>query len=423
VGPGDVFVALPGEKSDGHRYVGAALDAGARAVIVARDKVHDIEERARTALLVVDDPLAAVQRAAHAYRLRRDICVIAITGSSGKTTTKEMVTSILSKEKKVMSSPGNWNNHIGCPLSILALTDETEVAVLEMGANHVGEISLLSRIAEPDIAIVTTIGHSHVGLFGGLHRTAQAKFEIVEGLREPGGHLIVNGDNEMCMQRAGDLPHIEKSVFGFAPHCTTRATAYTHDARFHTHFTVDGCPYDLQTVGTPSVYNALAAIATGRRFSLSHAHMADVLRSFRPDADRGRYVTKHDVRFICDYYNANPEAMRYALEILAIYEPDWHKRVCVLGDMRELGEQSGQLHRDIGSELVRIGVRECIVVGEQARAIAERVLEEAMAQEHVWNADTADEAVTMLKQCMRPGDCVLIKGSRGVHLENVFEKV
>ncbi len=418
---GDVFLALESDTNDGHAYIEDSLDAGAVAVIASAQKTMQFSSQIAARIIAVDDPLAALQGAARAYRREADFEVIGITGSAGKTTTKQLVRDMVARVKNVAASPGNWNNHIGVPLSILAMPESTDVAVIEMGANHVGEIAQLSRIAEPDIAILTTIGYSHVGLFGGLDKTTQAKFEITQGMDSSRGALILNGDSERITGYARNIAGFEKTWFGFSRGCSMRAVDYTYNDDLHCFFEVEGGRYEMPVVGKHYVYNALAAIAVGMRYGLSYDTMAGVIAGFSPDAMRGRIVSKDRVRYVCDYYNANPESMNYALEMLNVLEPLPQKRVCVLGSMYELGDLSTQLHMNLGEQVAEHGVRLLVTVGEDARAIADAAVKKGLGEDQVYSAGDADEAARYVRQQIKEGDTVLIKASRALALERVYQ--
>jgi UDP-N-acetylmuramoyl-tripeptide--D-alanyl-D-alanine ligase len=419
VKPGEVFVALATEKSDGHRFVAAAFAAGASAAIVGHNVPVDCARADKHKLIAVADPLAAVQKIAAHYRKELGLLVVGVTGSSGKTTTRSFIVAVLKTVYPVGETWSNWNNHIGVPQSILRFTGEELVGVIEMGANHTGEIGALARVARPDIGCITNIGYAHVGLFGSLAATTRAKFEIVEGLAKD-GFLLLNGDDPRIVAHARrtNAPVV---FFGCSPRCQVRAEKVAWNAKSELSFTVNNHPFRLRMPGRHFIYSALPAIALGRRCGIPDALIAQALEAQRPVDMRGTVVDKKEVRFIVDCYNANPSSMKSAISLLADVAGK-KKRVAVVGDMLELGRYGKKQHGELGAALAKSGVGKIVAVGDYARQILDGAVRAGMNARGIATAATADEAVGVVQKMVKPGDVVLLKGSRGVGLETVLKR-
>jgi UDP-N-acetylmuramoyl-tripeptide--D-alanyl-D-alanine ligase len=417
VGQGDVFVALKTDCDDGHQYVADALAKGALAAVVSKSAFGHYPANVQKKLMVATSPLKAVQRAAGAYRRELGTLVVGITGSNGKTTTRSFISQVLDKEVPVATTVGNWNNHIGLPLSILRMRSEDCVGVFEMGANHSGEIDTLSRIARPDFAIITNIGYSHIGLFGSLQNTTQAKFEIVNGLNTKQGALLLNGDDPRLVAHARTLD-VKTVFYGCSRRCAIRAEKVTGDAQ-GTSFMVDGYTYRLSIPGVHFMYAALPAIALARRLGYDEALIADVLQQLAPAEMRGVIQQKRKVSFVLDCYNANPSSMNSALELLKQIAPE-SRRVAVLGDMLELGSYAPRLHRLLGALVAQSGIRTVIAVGAMAEEVCRGAREKGMAANALHCVADATLAAQQLRAVAQPGDTVLLKGSRSIGLETTF---
>ncbi|MBN2038233.1 MAG: UDP-N-acetylmuramoyl-tripeptide--D-alanyl-D-alanine ligase [Chitinispirillaceae bacterium] len=419
VRPGDVFVALTTEKNDGHRYVKAAFAAGAIAAFVKAGASFACAANDRSKCIATKDPLKAVQRVATRYRKALGFLCIGVTGSSGKTTTRSFIASVLRSAYPVGETYTNWNNHIGVPLSILRFTGSEWAGVIEMGANHAGEISVLSKIAQPDIALITNIGYAHIGLFGSLENAASAKFEIVQGLQSQ-GFLLLNGDDRRIVAKARKLGR-DTVYFGVSPRCEVRPRKVSFDIRKGLSFLLDGREFMLPVPGRHFLYSALPAVFLGRRCGVPDDRIARVLAAARPADMRGTVRRKKGVRFIVDCYNANPSSMKNAIDALVEQAPR-SKRVAVVGDMMELGRYATRLHRELGRTLAVNGMHTIVAVGDHAQTVADGALKYGMAPGRIMTAPSAADAVPIVRDKVAPGNVVLLKGSRSMHLENVFEK-
>jgi len=417
---GDVFVAITTGRDDGHRYVRAAFNAGAAAVIVDAKAAVDCAQADRKRLIAVNDTVRAVQRVATRYRRELGILLIAVTGSSGKTTTRSFIAAVLNTVFPVGETYTNWNNRIGVPLSILRFTGKEWAGVIEMGANHTGEISELSKVAEPDVALITNIGYAHIGLFGSLASTTRAKFEIVDGLNRKSGFMLLNGDDERIVAHARKSG-IETVYFGLSSRCDVRPERVRFDPRRGLDLVVDGYEFHLPVPGRHFLYSALPAIYLGRRCGVSDVKIAQTLAVQKPYRMRGSVEKKKGVTFIVDCYNANPSSMKNAVaSLVEMASPD--RRVAIVGDMLELGKYARRLHIGLGRMLADSKVRKVVAIGQFARDVANGAVKAGMSQKRIYTAVQADEAALLAKQLIRPGEVVLLKGSRGVHLETVFEK-
>ncbi len=419
VRPGDAFVAIATDKDDGHRFVGAAFAAGAAAAIVDKRALIQCAARDRAKLIAVVDPLIAVQRAAARYRREVGCLIIGVTGSSGKTTTRRFIASVLGSVFPIGETWSNWNNHLGVPLSFLRFSGDEWVGVIEMGANHAGEISVLSKIARPDIAVVTNIGYAHAGIFGTLANTAAAKFEILDGLNKTDGFFLANGDDARVVTEAR-RSGAKTVYFGCSRACSVRGERVRFDAEKGLDFEVDGFAFHLAVPGRHFVYSALPAIFLGRRCGIPDKRIASSLAHVKPVVMRGVIGKKREIAFIVDCYNANPSSMKIAVEQLVALAAPKH-RAAVVGDMLELGHYAPRLHRQLGTLLVKSGIRKIVAVGEFAGEVAKGAAKAGLGVGGIVVAQTAAGAVAPLRSLIASGDTVLLKGSRDVHLETVYE--
>ena len=408
VGRGDVFVAIATDKDDGHRYVGAAFAAGAAAAIVNGKAAVDCASSDREKLIAVADPVKAVQRIAARYRRELGILLIAVTGSSGKTTTRSFIAEVLKTTVPVGETYTNWNNHIGVPLSICRFTGEELAGVIEMGANHTGEISELSRIARPDIALITNIGYAHIGLFGSLAGTTRAKFEIVDGLDRKKGMLLLNGDDERIVASARHR-RFRTVYFGLSERCQVRPEKVRFNPRKGLDLSVDGYTFHIPVPGRHFMYSALPAIYLGRLCGVPDRKIAQALAAQKPCSMRGTIEKKRGVTFIVDCYNANPSSMENAVATLVeMAKPD--RRVAIIGDMLELGKYAKQLHADLGKLLAESGVRRLLAIGRFAQIVADGALNAGMDRKRIFTAAEAEDAAFMTKNLVESGDVVPAEG-------------
>lgn len=413
--PGDLFIAIAGEHFDGHNYVQAALDKGAVGAIVAAEK-NVAGDPLR--LLQVEDSLKALQLLGAAARRLWGKPLLAVTGSAGKTTTKEILAHILSTRFRVMKSSGNLNNHIGLPLQLLKLEAEHDLGVVEMGMNHAGEIRALGELAHHDLAVVTTVAPVHLEFFGSLAEIARAKYEIIETLH-PGGVAVLNADDNYVCQFGRDFKG--KVVrFGIKRSADVSAQKVKLNGAEGSTFELVvgnvGEPVTFPLVGEHNIYNALAAAAAAMERGMSPSQAAAALSSVAPPDKRGQVLNLSGATIINDSYNSNPRALEAMIDTLASMKAE--RRILVVGEMLELGPTAEALHRECGKHAAERKIDMVIGVRGMARAVAEAACGSGTQAQFV---ETPEQAGEWLARNLRPGDAVLLKASRGVKLERALE--
>ena len=414
---GELFVALRGENFDGHKFIEPAAKAGAAGAIVDLDWNGKVP--GNVALIRAEDTLRAYQTLAANYRKSLPLRVLAITGSNGKTTTKDFAAAVLARKFRVTKTEGNFNNHVGLPRTMLEATSEDEVGVWEIGMNHPGEVAALARIAAPDAAIITNIGVAHIEFMGSREAIALEKGALAEAIA-PGGSVILNADDPFSKHLAERTR--AKVIFAGTTGGTIRAGEIGQSAG-GSEFTISEgahrCRAQLPVPGLHMVQNAILAVAAGRVFGLSLEESAAGLAAAPLTKARLQIKQIRGVQFIDDSYNANPESMKAALRTLVELDTDG-KRIAVLGEMRELGEESARGHREVGEAAAEFGIDQLISVGEGGSDMAEAARKAGL--EKVAAVRSTSEAAEMLTEIAAPGDLVLIKGSRAARTELVLEE-
>jgi len=414
--PGDVYFALRGPNFDGHEFVPAAIAGGASAVVVDRESSVPLRD-GRGSVLVVADTLKALQELATWARGQWGGTVVGVTGSAGKTTTKDAIAHLLSGEMAVGRTIGNLNNHVGVPLSILRLPDDARVAVLEMGMNHAGEIRELAGIAQPNIGVVTNVGFAHVEFFDSIDGVAAAKRELIESLPVD-GVAVLNADDPH-VSRFGAV-HAGRSItFGFSQGADVRAES-AEFAADGSRFRALGVDYETSLTGRHAVMNLLAAIAVSTEFGIAPERLRDSVRTFVVGKMRGERLEHNGILVWNDCYNSNPEAARSMLDVLGAAPAG--RRIAVLGEMLELGRAAEDLHRQVGSYAARSGVDLLVGVRGHAREMIEAARSAGLANGSAVFFEDPAEAGEFARSAARPGDAVLFKGSRGVHVERALER-
>ncbi|WP_069387775.1 UDP-N-acetylmuramoyl-tripeptide--D-alanyl-D-alanine ligase [Cellulosimicrobium cellulans] len=417
--PGALFVALPGERVDGHDYAATAVGAGATLVLAARE----LDEPC----VVVEDVQAALGELARhvlaTLRERGDLRVVAVTGSVGKTTTKDLLGQLLRAQGPTVVPQGSFNNEIGLPLTVLEADDTTRFLVLEMGASGIGHLTYLTRIAPPDVSVVLTVGSAHLGEFGGIEGVARAKSEIVTGLA-PGGTAVLNADDLRVVAMA-DLAPGEVVTFGTIPSADVRAEDLGIDRAGRASFTLrvrgrgaadaSRAPVTLALVGEHHVTNALAAATAALRLGVDVADVAARLSDARAVSPHRMQVTDRadGVTVIDDSYNANPDSMRAALKALAVVAGRDRRSVAVLGEMLELGDDARRAHEEIGRLAVRLNIKLLVAVGEGAAGIQDGAVQEGSWGDETRFVPDVAAAAALLREELREGDVVLVKASNG----------
>lgn len=409
-----LFVALVGEKTDGHRYIAGAKEAGAVAVLYSKD----MEPNCDLAWIKVEDTVKALQAIGSYCRDRVQVPVAAITGSVGKTTTREMVALALSAKYRTFKTKKNFNSQLGVPITVSQIAPEDEAAVLELGMSEIGEMERIAAVARPDLTIFTNIGVTHIENLGSRENILKEKFELAKAMK-PGSPLILNGDNDMLCKIDASCGY-RVIFYGLGEHCHVRGTDLHMDGAVSV-FTADchgqKLEVRLQMAGEHMVMNALAALATAYELGVDLTDAAKALETYGGFAGRQMIETIGGVTLIDDYYNASPDSMRAALGVLNSMNCDG-KRIALLADMKELGADEIRFHCEMGQETVKQHVDLLITVGELAAHIAEsaKALSEYI---EVHTCKTNAEAFAVLKKQIAAGDVLLLKGSNSMKLGEI----
>lgn len=412
---GDLFVALIGETHDAHKFAASAVNNGASAVLVSREDIGDTGE---AAVILVDDTLVALQKLAHARRMELKSYFVAVTGSNGKTTTRSMITHILSGSHKCSTTAGNLNNHIGLPLTVLGIPSDSEYSVLEMGMNHPGEIRTLVNIATPDAAVISNVGPAHIGILGSLENIAKAKSEILEQLK-PGSPAVIPGDSEFVELLRKVAGKADCSTFGENEGNDYRITdldmkADSVDFTFVT--PVGEKKVHLGLAGHHNAFNAAAALAICHKVGCDLDEAIERMKSFAPVGARMERINQNGVEVLLDCYNANPASMQEALRYISICSGS---KIAVLGDMRELGAMSAELHRKLGEQAAAAKLDMLICVGEAVKDTVDAAIDKGMDPNSVILVNSCEDTADLLKGRMKKGVTVLFKASRGMHFEKI----
>lgn len=417
---GSLFVPLKGENFDGHRFLKQAIQAGCIASLWKEEV--PIPENVTIPFILVEDPLTALQQLASCYRNELDIPIVAVTGSNGKTTTKDLISSVLSSKYRVAKTQGNLNNLIGVPLTILSMPEETEIGVVEMGMNQKGEISQLSKIARPNVAVITNIGESHLEFLGTRAGIAEAKWEITEGLK-PDGILIINGDDPILLER---ISTIEQDVvrIGFGTENDQYPLAIETRGLDGIQFSTNDARFELPLIGRHNVLNALYAIQVGRLFKLSEEEIGQGLKNATVTEMRLQlHRARNKMFMINDAYNASPTSMKAALDLLQEVEPHTEKWV-LLGDMLEIGEKEERYHREIGAYAAEKNVKRILTIGERGKWIAEgAAAADQRTKPFIKHFTSHDEAIRYLETEGSQNVLLLVKASKAMHLDQVVQKL
>ncbi|HVW83958.1 MAG TPA: UDP-N-acetylmuramoyl-tripeptide--D-alanyl-D-alanine ligase [Bryobacteraceae bacterium] len=412
INPGDCFFALRGPSHDGHDYVPRVFERGASVAVVE----HPVGTGGLQ--LVVPDTTIALQRLGKAVRERWGGTVVGVTGSAGKTTTKDTIASLVAVQCRTGRTIGNFNNHLGVPLSILRLPDDVRLAVLELGMNHAGEIRELACIAQPSIGVVTNVGWAHTENFpDGIEGVALAKRELIEAL-PASGIAVLNADDPRVREFARVHPG-RSILFGFAEDAEVRAENVemsTAGARFR----CLGVDFESPLAGRHGVSNVLAGIAVARALGIAPERLREAVRSLAVGRMRGERLERNGVTIINDCYNANPEAMRSMLELLR--DTPARRRFAVLGEMLELGREAETLHRCTGRFAAEQGIDAVIGVRGAARFMVDEAMKAGMSDSAALFFDTPEEAGDYVRERAQPGDAILFKGSRGVQTEKALDR-
>lgn len=416
---GGIFIATRGERVDGHSFISQAAEKGALTVVCEKEP-----ENCSIPYILVEDSFQALKDIAEFYREQLTIPVVGITGSVGKTSTKEMIASVLSEGFRVLKTEGNFNNEVGLPLTVLEIRAEHEAAVLEMGISDFGEMHRLSKIAKPDICVMTNIGQCHLENLGSREGILKAKSEIFDFMN-PDGYVFVNGDDDMLAKVKGK-GNREPVHFGLNPSNEVFASGVMNKGLLGSeaviHMDLRVFPVEIPLPGSHMVYNALAAAAVGKCMGLSKQQIRDGISGVQAVGGRSHVVTLPSRTLIDDCYNANPVSMKAALDLLAMA---LGRKVAILGDMFELGEREKELHAEIGAYALQKDIDVLLCTGELSKYMYESALEQqkitASKQTEIYYFKTRDEMLAELKNILKSGDNILIKASHGMQFERVVE--
>lgn len=411
---GGLFIALEGERFDGHDFIKNAYSDGAAAVLCRK------ECETQLPVIYVDDTKQALLSLAAYYRKQADIPVVGLTGSVGKTTTKEMTALVLSQKYRTIKTQGNLNNDIGMPMTLFTIEEDTQAAVIEMGMNHKGEISVLTAVSGPDVAIITNVGVSHIENLGSRENILAAKLEILEGMKK-GSPVIINGDNDLLSGVKNDDYDI--IMFGIDnENCRVRAV----DIQMNELSTVcnvlfDGkkYPMTIPVAGIHNVYDALSAFAAGVVMGVSPEAAAKAIADYVPAGMRQKTVEKNGIRFIEDCYNASPDSVKAGINTLAGFSAG--RKLAVLGDMLELGDYAERAHRDCGAYAAEKNVDILFAYGKDSAFTADEAKKNGLSE--VYHFTDAEQLADTLFSVLKKDDAVLFKASRGMKLENIINNI
>jgi UDP-N-acetylmuramoyl-tripeptide--D-alanyl-D-alanine ligase len=423
---GNIFIALHGENFDGHDFVHKAMEKGAASVIISNEALLDLEKVDKAVSVIkVSDTLQALGDLAHNYRQRFSLSVIGLTGSSGKTTTKEMMATIIGRKKTILKTEGNLNNLIGLPQTIFRLRAEHELAILEMGTNTRGEIKRLTRIAEPIIGLITNIGPAHLAGFGSVDVVAQEKGDLFLNM-SPAGIAVVNLDDE-AVKIIAERWNGRRINFSMSPNADVTVNDIEKNGARGMRFNlvIDGTSQkvEMKIVGIHHVYNTMAAAASAWAAGIGPETIKEGLETFSPVGGRMEMIKLQNGAYVIDdSYNANPASVREALMTLKDLKKH-HSGYVFLGDMLELGDAAEEMHRRIGMLLGTIGVNAVFLQGEYSAITAAAAQDGGLPRENIFIMQDSKEGIAYLKKYLEKGDWVLVKGSRRMKMEMIVAQI
>ena len=425
INAGDCYVGIKGEKNDGNKFYMEAFLKGATIVIlddytINKEDEKYLEENGKS-IVVVEDSVKALGELAKYKRSLFKCPVVAVTGSAGKTSTKDIIYSVLKEKYNAHKTIGNQNNHLGLPLTVLALDDDTEVLVLEMGMNHLGEISYLTSIAKPDVAVITNVGTAHIGNLGCRENILKAKLEILEGLK-PGGTVIINNDNDLLhewyLENKDKYKVITIGINNPSDYLATDIDCGEDGSTFKCQNIV----YKVPVGGEQFIYNALVAIAVANIFAVETENVQKGILNFELSSNRMHIINNEstNITIIDDSYNANYDSMSYAIKYLSSLNG---RLIAVLGTMNELGEYSQDLHRKLGKLVCEEKIDVLITVGNDAKYINEEAINEGFDARKSYHFDNNNDAINLLKEILKNGDDVLVKASNSLNFKDIVEAI
>lgn len=422
---GDVYVGLKGEKFNGNEYYKDALEKGAKVAVISGIKIseEDLKQYNDKTIIEVEDSLEAFGDIARYKRELYNIPVIQITGSVGKTSTRDIIANVVRTQYKTLQTEGNQNNAIGLPTTLLKLKNH-EAVVVESGMNHLGEIRYLGKIAKPTVAVITNIGTAHIGFLGSRENILKAKLEILENLK-PDGYIVINNDNDMLNKWAKEDTKYKKYTFGIDEKSDVMAYNIKVNENYSTYnVKIDNKEYSVKVPvsGVHFVYNSLCAIAVGNLLNIAPENIIKGIETFSLTKNRMEIdKIKDNVTVINDAYNASYDSMKAALEYLK--ELPGNRKIAVLGDMFELGEFAEEIHRKVGIEVITHKVDMLVTVGELANYIADEAEYLGMPKDQVIRLNTTTEAINYLNDNLEKDDVVLLKAANGMHFAEIFKGI
>ena len=408
---GGMYIPLKGERFDGHNFIESAFQTGAQAIISEKDVNYEDK-----IVIKVKDTHQALKDMARYLRNHRPVKVVGVTGSVGKTSTRDMVYSVVKQKYKTLKTEGNYNNEIGLPLTILRYHDE-EVLVLEMGMNHLQEMSRLSMIARPDIACITNVGTAHIGELGSRENILKAKLEIINGMKE-GSTLIINQDNDIL--QTVELPHLNVVRVGKGKEASIQASHIVLEetkSSFEVEYQGKKEIIEVPVQGEHNISNALIAIAVGIELNISLEDIKKGIQEFKLTKNRMDILEKNHKTVIDGTYNASVDSMKSSIDVLANYKK---RKVAILADMLELGDYSQQLHEEVGSYVASKGIDILVCVGKEAKYIYQKARE---SMKDVYYFESNQEVIARLDELLKEDDVILVKGSHSMNLKEVVEKI
>lgn len=416
---GDMYLGIKGEKINGNDYIEQAFINGAIGCITDENVSEKIinKYKKEKVIIKVENTIKAIQELAKYKRSLYNIPVIAVTGSVGKTSTKDIIANVLGQKYKVLKTEGNMNNHIGLPMTLLKLKDHTAV-VVEMGMNHFGEISLLTNIAKPTGCVITNIGTSHIGNLGSRENILKAKLEILEGL-DKDGFVLINNDNDLLHDWAKKEKKYKVYTYGLENNSTYMAKKVTI-LENSSEFEINGIKGNVPVGGIHFVYNSVCAFAVGDILNVEKEKIIKGISEFKLTAKRmDTEVIQDNIKIINDSYNASYDSMKAALEV--VNNTLAQRKIAILGDMLELGDYAKELHEKVGEEVVKNKIDILITIGENARNIANKAKE--LKMENVQSFNNIDEAIKNIKEIIKSGDLILLKASNSMNFSKILNEL
>lgn len=419
INKGDIYIGIKGESFDGNTFYEEAFSKGASCCILDNIPENiDISKYQDKTIIKVPNTIKCIQQLAKIKRSMYNIPVIAVTGSVGKTSTKDIIYEVVKTKYKTLKTEGNQNNHIGLPLTILKLTDE-EALVVEMGMNHLGEISVLANIVKPTIAVITNIGTAHIGLLGSRENILKAKLEITEPLSKD-NTLIINNDNDLLHKESSKLKDKYNLItIGIDNDSNYKATNIK-DNIFSSNFNINKDNITINVGSTAFIYNSLVAYAIGKKLNIESSKIIKAISNFKLSPHRlERKITKNNITLIDDTYNANQDSMINSLSILSKVKDK--RKIAILGDILELGDYSEQIHRNIGKNITKDTLDILITIGNYSKYIKEEALNNNFPIDNIYSYDNYEESLEELPSILKPNDIVLLKASHGIKLDKIVD--